>query len=331
MKESNNKIFMKLELLEIYDDIYFSLEKLKVNGLKSAPQGPMRLESATLTYMEAYHKDYEDYLISAPLGGLKNSYYYKSFWDNLKIYIEKSNLSNNLLPLYKTSNHNWYDLSFGIQDYHLVFRCSKQKQEISIDFYIDNNKLLFEELLLKKSTIEHSYGHNLNWQKLQNQKACTIKYSKKMSCFIKYKDCFNWLVNEGFNLFNLIHQEIISSKPLFPECVGTETCIEGAKTTVMVNKYERSSVARQKCININGCYCHVCTLNFEKIYGDMGAGFIHVHHIIPLHQIDEQYIVDPINDLIPVCPNCHAMLHRQINGQYLSVEQLKLIIKTTKL
>ena len=118
---------------------------------------------------------------------------------------------------------------------------------------------------------------------------------------------------------------------VFPDSANTESCNEGGKITVQVNKYERSSVARQKCININGCYCHVCTLNFEKIYGDMGAGFIHVHHIIPLHQIDEQYIVDPINDLIPVCPNCHAMLHRQINGQYLSVEQLKLIIKTTKL
>lgn len=114
---------------------------------------------------------------------------------------------------------------------------------------------------------------------------------------------------------------------VYPETADTDTCIEGAKTTVQVNKYERSSVARQKCIDVNGCYCHICGLNFNERYGEVGKDFIHVHHKIPLNEIKEEYIVDPINDLIPVCPNCHAMLHRKINDKYLSIEELKAIVK----
>jgi 5-methylcytosine-specific restriction enzyme A len=72
-----------------------------------------------------------------------------------------------------------------------------------------------------------------------------------------------------------------------------------------------------------GVQCQVCDINFENTYGEVGKDFIHVHHIISLHKIQQGYIVDPIQDLIPVCRNCHAMLHRKENGVYLSIEQLK--------
>ena len=68
-------------------------------------------------------------------------------------------------------------------------------------------------------------------------------------------------------------------------------------------------------------------MNFEEKYGAIGKDFIHVHHKIPLSEINEEYIVDPVNDLIPVCPNCHAMLHRKINDKYLNIEELKSVIK----
>ncbi len=109
----------------------------------------------------------------------------------------------------------------------------------------------------------------------------------------------------------------------FPDSAETETCIEGAKTTVLVNKYERNSTARQKCIDELGYYCHICGINFEEIYGEIGKNFIHVHHKIPLNEIKEEYVVDPIKDLLPVCPNCHAMLHRRINSKYLTIDELK--------
>ncbi|MEJ9232244.1 HNH endonuclease [Peribacillus butanolivorans] len=108
----------------------------------------------------------------------------------------------------------------------------------------------------------------------------------------------------------------------YPEQVS-ETLEEGKRKTVRVNVYERNPIARKQCMDHYGAQCQVCDLNFENTYGEVGKDFIHVHHIIPLHEIQQGYIVDPIKDLIPVCPNCHAMLHRKENGLYLSIEQLR--------
>ncbi|MDW0109816.1 HNH endonuclease [Sporosarcina aquimarina] len=98
---------------------------------------------------------------------------------------------------------------------------------------------------------------------------------------------------------------------------------EGKRRTINVNVYERNPIARKKCMEYYGCTCQVCELNFEEKYGEIGKGFIHVHHIVPLHEIQNEYVIDPIKDLIPVCPNCHSMLHRKENGIYLTIEQLK--------
>lgn len=98
--------------------------------------------------------------------------------------------------------------------------------------------------------------------------------------------------------------------PSLPEEVGmAESLVEGAASTVVVNAYERNAVARRRCLEHHGYSCKVCGFNFEQAYGEIGKGFIHVHHIVPLHTIKASYQVDPINDLVPVCPNCHAMIH----------------------
>ncbi|WP_081280992.1 HNH endonuclease [Vibrio natriegens] len=87
--------------------------------------------------------------------------------------------------------------------------------------------------------------------------------------------------------------------------------IEGEKYDVSLSKYERSKPARKACIEHYGCTCLLCGYDFEANFGNIGKGFIHVHHITPLEEIGESYKVDPINDLIPLCPNCHAMVHRR--------------------
>lgn len=102
---------------------------------------------------------------------------------------------------------------------------------------------------------------------------------------------------------------------------------EGAVKQVLINQYERNPVARNICIAKYGCSCFVCGINFRYVYGDIGENFIHTHHIIPLHEIKHDYIVDGEKDLIPVCPNCHAMLHKEIDGKYITVQELKERIK----
>jgi len=97
---------------------------------------------------------------------------------------------------------------------------------------------------------------------------------------------------------------------------------EGKSYDIVLSKYERSSEARSKCISHFGPVCQICNINFYKTYGELGKGFIHVHHKIPLATIRENYQVDPITDLIPVCPNCHAMLHTK-RSEVLTIEDLK--------
>ncbi len=102
---------------------------------------------------------------------------------------------------------------------------------------------------------------------------------------------------------------------------------EGALKKVVVNSYERNQKARTKCIQIYGARCSCCDFDFEKKYGDIGVGFIHVHHINPVSGISEEYKVDPERDLRPVCPNCHAMIHRR-NPPY-KVEEIREIFDKT--
>lgn len=119
--------------------------------------------------------------------------------------------------------------------------------------------------------------------------------------------------------------------PIYPDEVSSQPpeFIEGAVKQVTINAYERNLKARVACIAKHGAICQVCGLNFESKYGEIGKGFIHVHHKVDLAMISESYQVDPINDLIPVCPNCHAMLHT--DKPAMSIEELKQILARTNL
>jgi len=96
---------------------------------------------------------------------------------------------------------------------------------------------------------------------------------------------------------------------LSPEESFPGTFPEGALTRIQVNHYERDRAARRACIERWGHACVVCGIDFEEAYGPFAKGFIHVHHLRELSTVGENYEVNPIADLRPVCPNCHAMLH----------------------
>lgn len=99
----------------------------------------------------------------------------------------------------------------------------------------------------------------------------------------------------------------------------------GATRQVTVNVYERNPAARKACIRHHGEICKVCGLDMKQFYGSISDGFIHVHHLKPLSEIGAGYTVNPQTDLVPVCPNCHAMLHRLTPP--LTVEQLREMIQ----
>ncbi|MBS1723124.1 MAG: HNH endonuclease [Armatimonadetes bacterium] len=99
---------------------------------------------------------------------------------------------------------------------------------------------------------------------------------------------------------------------------------EGALRVVTVTSYERSSKARAECLRHYGHRCSVCDMDFASRYGQEAARIMHVHHLIPLGQLRSEYVVDPIKDLRPVCPNCHAVIHTQ--SEALSIERVRAML-----
>lgn len=117
---------------------------------------------------------------------------------------------------------------------------------------------------------------------------------------------------KGFLATKGIVQETALNTEILPEeVVDVQTYYEGATKQIRVNVYERNAKARKQCIRHYGLSCYICKFNFEKVYGDVGVGFIHVHHLKPLSEIAVEYELEPIQDLRPVCPNCHAIIHRK--------------------
>ena len=100
---------------------------------------------------------------------------------------------------------------------------------------------------------------------------------------------------------------------------------EGKVRSVPVDIYERNPVARKLCIEYWGAECNVCKFTFSKFYGPVGEGLIHVHHLTPISLTSGTRQVDPKNDLRPVCPNCHAILHKKCPPY--SIEDVKNFIE----
>lgn len=87
---------------------------------------------------------------------------------------------------------------------------------------------------------------------------------------------------------------------------------EGGAFQELVTRYERSASNRAACIEIFGPKCKVCGFDFETEFGDIGAGFIEVHHTELVSRLEAGTVLDPSIDLVPLCANCHRMAHRRI-------------------
>jgi hypothetical protein len=110
----------------------------------------------------------------------------------------------------------------------------------------------------------------------------------------------------------------------FPDEVGPEFR-EGDRRTISVNAYERDPEARAACLRHYGTsVCQICGFDFARVYGSIGLDFIHVHHLRPVANLGQSggAVVHPEADMLPVCPNCHAMLHTR-RPEPLTPEELK--------
>jgi hypothetical protein len=153
-------------------------------------------------------------------------------------------------------------------------------------------------------------------------------------CSINLAELTAWATEHGFYTKNCKHCDttqfpfpatVQQSVRLSEEVTGSGLLIEGAVCQVAINAYERNPVARARCIAYYGPSCVVCGFNFGAVYGPLAEGFIHVHHLKPLFEIGEEYQVDPVADLRPVCPNCHAVIH--MVGECRGIEEVRQLLR----
>lgn len=140
-------------------------------------------------------------------------------------------------------------------------------------------------------------------------------YSQAMKYFAGF------LRSKFFSTATFVTKQI-PAQPTQPTIAQKHPLKEGAKVQVRLEKHERNPELRKACIAHYGYVCQVCGLDFTKAYGELGKDFIEVHHLTPISTTEGEHEVDPIQDLVPLCSNCHSMIHRGEDGP-LTLEELR--------
>lgn len=135
-----------------------------------------------------------------------------------------------------------------------------------------------------------------------------------------------WTSRTAAAIFALLPVEVEGSD-VEEEAADVLGLPEGARTRVEVNRYERDRRNRAAALAIHGYACKACDLDLGERYGPAAAGFIEVHHVTPVSEVGENYIIDPRADLLPLCPNCHSVTHRRTPP--FSVTELRAILEQT--
>jgi len=115
--------------------------------------------------------------------------------------------------------------------------------------------------------------------------------------------------------------------PMMPKDDEGGKLTEGRIHQVHVTKHERNRSLRQICLQHYGYVCQVCKIDFEKVYGEPGKQFIEVHHLNPIADTDGEHALDPVEGLVPLCSNCHSMIHRKPGGQPYTLQELRNLYK----
>src|SRR5699024_3020730 len=119
--------------------------------------------------------------------------------------------------------------------------------------------------------------------------------------------------NDAVRLLKLMDTEDLKNVIKFDieaEQVEEGGGVEGRSKYYYGKRYERNPENRRLAIKKHGVNCYACGFNFEEVYGERGKDFIEIHHIKPLSTLEKEVEIDPGTDLIPLCANCHRMVHR---------------------
>ena len=244
----------------------------------------------------------------------------------IKAYVNLSNKEFN-----KLTQNELYD------GYRGIWKISKAKtKDLKYAFAIHNNIIknvyLIDEWHNGNTTEYKTREINPNDPKIKERLEFTGRIASDIQYFIGNNVSSYYTKGEAnpikYMEFEQL-QNISKENIIYPDDIENKSLFEGSKKQIIVNAYERSSQARQECIEHYGTTCCICNFDFEKTYGEIGRNFIHVHHVKALSEIDEKYKINPIKDLRPVCPNCHAMLHKRKPAY--SIEEIRNFIDKNNL
>lgn len=201
--------------------------------------------------------------------------------------------------------------------------------------HIKWTKSMFDALKRKGHQIEQAFGGVLDWYRLDNQNVSVVEAVVAQGGYLSPR--VEWSV-----IGQLLAKQLYGFQRAFqPHLAGaadvgvvvpdlaeqlelSDTFAEGATTSVVINAYERNPAARRACLDHWGYRCDVCDVLLAEMYGAIADGFIHVHHLRPIAEIGREYMVDPVADLRPVCPNCHAIIH--LRKPQLSIDEAKALL-----
>lgn len=203
-------------------------------------------------------------------------------------------------------------------EFMVVQEIKNNPHYLSIQAVVDRTGLTLEQVItavqwlvnhqvIKQDTRSINAGHQIT-----DADACFYTVKSKTG-----RNLVEAMVNacSAAELFSIQENEMVFVDGIAPE-------YEGGRRNVVASRVERSRKNRTIAISLHGCKCQVCGFDFEKFYGDLGKGYIEVHHVNPLAEQNGAHEVNPETDLVCLCANCHRMIHKN-GGDVLSVEELR--------
>ncbi len=344
----NYKKHMQIKLIKKYNNNYLSYDNLKRNGLIGNIQGPLKVNSQVeeyilsienkndlfprilcceIAWMEKYAGPEEnvssggEYVKTNKFGHeeinfLEDDGYYHGFVQS----------SNGLINLNRIDSECFDDT---LDDVLIVWCATRPHSKRTIVGYYNHAKVYKNMQKRVNSKYDGYYFEaKVEDSKLLDVSERNFDFDEEKKGNIGRANIWYADSNESINQIERIKlyiKELIDGESLnrLDSPNSDDKYVEGQLKEHLVTSRERDPKARRKCIEKYGYVCQVCGINLERVYGPVAKDYIHVHHIHFISDIDGEHTVNPEEDLITVCPNCHAMLHLKLNNSYLSIGELK--------
>ena len=234
-------------------------------------------------------KDGEQWIELKPIGYSKsNAFTIRATigWRHVEVLFIPGSFSGELLKIMRNSSNESRNLFVSILNY-------SQEDGATVSLKIDNKSFDFkDDAFWGVEWLNLTFGFRVGQLNLSDDHEIDAQDIVR-----------NWI--------SRMTAAVISLMPMEGHEHDNEKYPEGASVTVQVNRYERDPRNRAAALSIHGYACKGCGLVMSDLYGDIATGFIEVHHIKPVSVMGDNYLIDPVKDLLPLCPNCHSIVHRR--------------------